>query len=73
MKSIRSPDCDWCTASFYGLINLFPLMNDAEANTTLIKAIGVSPTVYILISISFSCFSNRTLPWTKIYTPENYT
>jgi membrane protease YdiL (CAAX protease family) len=41
------------TASFYGLINLFPLMNDAQANTTLIKAIGVSPTVYILFLLVF--------------------
>jgi membrane protease YdiL (CAAX protease family) len=41
------------TASFYGLINLFPLMNDAEANKTLIKAIGVSPTVYILFLLVF--------------------
>ncbi|MDG1522279.1 MAG: type II CAAX endopeptidase family protein, partial [Hellea sp.] len=41
------------TASFYGLINLFPLMNDAEANKTLIKAIGVSPIVYILFLLVF--------------------
>ena len=40
-------------ASFYGLINLFPLMNDAEANTTIIKAIGVSPTIYILFLLVF--------------------
>ena len=36
-----------------GLINLFPLMNDAEANTTIIKAIGVSPTIYILFLLVF--------------------
>ena len=28
-------------------------MNDAEANKTLIKAIGVSPTVYILFLLVF--------------------
>ena len=35
-------------ASLFGLIKLFPMMSDAEANAAMMKAIGVSPVAYML-------------------------
>ena len=40
-------------ASMYGLIKLFPLMSDPEANNTLMKAMGVSPVAYMLFLLVF--------------------
>ena len=40
-------------ASMYGLIKLFPLMSDPEANNTLMKAMGVSPVAYVLFLLVF--------------------
>jgi len=39
--------------SMYGLIKLFPMMSDPEANSTLMKAIGVSPVAYMLFLLVF--------------------
>ena len=39
--------------SLFGLIKLFPLMNDPDANTTLMKAMGVSPIAYLLFLLVF--------------------
>ena len=39
--------------SMFGLIKLFPLMSDPEANSTLMKSIGVSPAAYMLFLLVF--------------------